>query len=219
MTSRKGLLIAVATAAFTSSSIICPGADPPPPLTESTQKLREILLNPAARTLEVSNSLRQLALAKGESGFLVQIFNDGRFSNEHRRLCFFALVRSLGPSGRTLSEFGTLLGHPKWIHEQDIYECWVLTGYLPVTLEMGGDVVTIEIFPETEKNASCVCLSFPRPATKNAVFRALHGDKLAPAENVQFKEIGLIEAGVPDPNREALERWLKEHPEAKPASR
>jgi hypothetical protein len=219
MIAQKGFLVAAATAAFTSSTISCPGVDAPPPLMESTRKVREVLLNPSAMTVEVSNVLRQLTATKIDFGFLAQVFNDSRFPNEHRRLCFFAMARSLGRSGRTLSEFAALLDHPKWIREQDIHECWALTGYLPVTLETGGDVVTIEIFPETEKHSSCICLSFLQPVGKNMVFRALHGDRLAPSEDVQFKEIGLIEAGVPDPNHEALDRWLKENPQTKRPSR
>jgi hypothetical protein len=184
---------------------------------EADESIRRIILSPASSTMDVSNALRQTATTGTD--FLPGVFNDARFSDQHRRLCLFSFIRSLGRSPRTISDFAALLQHPSWIAEQDIHECWALTGYLPVTLDMGGDVITIEVFPESEKHSSVICLSFPRPVTANAVFRALHGEKLPSVENIGFKEIGLIEAGNPDANQEALQAWLKDHPKVRQPSR
>jgi hypothetical protein len=161
-----------------------------------TPAARQLLLDPAARTSEVSNILHKISPEKIEPEFLAKIYNSTNFSNEHRRLCFFAVIRSLGTSGRSLSELAAQPNYPKWIREQDIHEVWAVTGRPVVDFPLGGHESVILIFPETEGGLSCVGIAFEQGySLKEMLQRALQGEKAPALKDVRLKKLAFREAG------------------------
>lgn len=100
---------------------------------------------------ELLLAIRMLDEVNVSSDFWVSIANDASYRKPHRAYCIYQLFQRHVAIGIKLSEFGRLLGNPRWLKDEDIEVFNVLRGKIPVKWTFEDTVFVLRIFPELPK--------------------------------------------------------------------